>query len=92
MRLGAQRPGQETGTQEQNIAEVSMSRKIYCVFCGAPIEPEPCMIANGNEKNAQTGYLFQCENLDCEAIYESNVKNPFFKIYSKPITWEGIAI
>lgn len=50
------------------------------------------MIANGNEKNAQTGYLFQCENLDCEAIYESNVKNPFFKIYSKPITWEGIAI
>lgn len=67
-----------------------MGAKILCVFCGEPIEPEPCFLTNGCEKKKITGYVFQCGNLDCEAIYESDVKNPFFRIYNKPITWEGV--
>lgn len=54
------------------------NKRYYCLFCGAEIFPEAC----GSDHAA---YLFQCEVIECGAVYESQgPKIPNIKVYNRP--------
>jgi len=62
---------------------------IECIFCGEDIEPEPTLVDN-NERMEANGYLFQCENPVCGAIYTSiGSEIPIIKVYNRPEKSEG---
>ena len=66
---------------------------VECIFCGEEIEPEPTFLGTAatTTKGEGSGYLFQCENPLCGAIYTSlGNKIPNIKVYSRPErdTWE----
>jgi hypothetical protein len=57
-----------------------------CIFCGEVIEAEPSLVGTGRDGSIlKDGFLFQCENNSCCAIYESiGIKVPDIKIINRP--------
>jgi len=56
-----------------------METTYHCIFCGKPIEPEPCEITINNKRIK--GYVFECSNQYCEAIYSAQFKSIQVNIY-----------
>lgn len=57
----------------------------FCIFCGEMITPEESLIP-GKTKD-RNGYLFQCENEICQAIYESvGPKIPDIRVRQRSIS------
>ena len=61
-----------------------MHTKYYCIFCGQEIYPEAATQKNDRGK-AFNVYIFQCENIVCQATYESlGTHIPKITILHKP--------
>jgi transcription elongation factor Elf1 len=65
-----------------------VTKKYYCIFCNHEIEPE-ASLEKDTRKGEESVFLFQCDNPDCEAIYESPTLDIKLKLYNIPVVESG---
>jgi hypothetical protein len=64
---------------------MSNKKSYFCVFCGEEIFPEAESNSTDSSGRNLGRYVFQCENIICQAVYESvGIQIPDITVYYRP--------